>query len=249
MATIRSYGEIMGYLVLLLCLVLPFIVKFLYLLLGGQPSSDLPLYITFVMWVSLAALWVIPKLYVELLFQTGHIAKALQMLQQWNQWEKIQGYVKFSLPLHEGFFDFIFKSKTDRPRKLILQALDELIALNTSINKLHNPYVSPHLKLLLNQGKNWCFEALWDSCQRLALVKLQGVERSLIASELDEQNARLRKIIRHAGEARHKYATLTTTVRNANDIALQSAENYFERFYEEARQLKQLEQIHTELIS
>jgi hypothetical protein len=236
----------MGCLILFLALLTPLAAKGIYVLSGGSSDSLIPLYISFVVW-GLLGIVEFYRIYPIILLKIGRIAKALSILERQGKNERIQRYVNYELPVPEKFWDFFTKSRSERPRKLIKDAVDNLFKLRKSARDIANPYVPKSLKEEIHQGLNWAFEALWDSCQCLAAVTRQDVDRQLLEDEIKQENGRLQRIIDNAKQAQVEFAKLTF-VHRRDDTSIKITEDYFSRFSEEAKQLRYLNEYTSDLL-
>ncbi|MGO8669854.1 MAG: hypothetical protein ACLQVD_00560 [Capsulimonadaceae bacterium] len=173
--------------------------------------------------------------YPELLLRRGHVASGLAILHRRHKYGRIVWYLRWGLPLPEGMFDWLLRPRNHRPRKLVLEALDQMMQLERSVRDVHSG-VPADLRREVETGLTLTFDTLWRHCECLAVVGRQRISRHAVEDEIEIVNVELRRIASGAAKAREELARLTLT-RGRQESRVGDAEERFAAFCAEARAL------------
>ena len=172
---------------------------------------------------------------------SGETYKGLTSAAQGRQWEMIRNHIEWKLKLPDEYGK-THNSPLNRAnpthselRLLLVGLATQLINLSNSANDGRNPTPSA-LKRGIETEVRAAFDALFQTCERLEVVALQGVDPARLQAELEQEAANLRQLLEATEEASAEMARLTLS---AGRWKVSDSSGKFEKLGWAARELTQ----------
>lgn len=177
----------------------------------------------------------------SLMLAHGETYKGLKSAIAGKQWQMVQTHIEWKLQLPDDYHP-TQSAAVNRAnpvhselRLLLIGLTNQLIALSKSASDARSPVPSPLKQSILREA-DAAFDALAQTCERLEVVAVQGVDPARLRDELAQEAANLRQLLEATEDAAAEMAKLTLS---AGRWKVSDSSSKFERLGWAARELTQ----------